>query len=609
MINITILWSMVGSFSLLIGIMYGLVWVMDRKATAHLAFACEALAIAGTVVLELQLMRASTAAEWGELVRWSQIPLCVRFVSTVVFIRLYFGTGQWSLVWAVAFMRVGILVTGFLVDPNFNFSRIDSIEHIQFFGEQVAIVGHAVPSEWQWVATLSTVLVLAFVADASIKLYRKGTAAARRRALVIGGATLLSTAIAIFYTQLMILGGLRVPVLLSLPYLIMLAAMAVEVSRDTLAASRLARELRDSETRLEMAASAAGLGLWSWDSEKNVFWSTSVAKSMLGLAPADRVDFERLGSMLDPDDFARVGDTWRKAAASGIEAEVQFRIRLPDGSSRVLAGRGRSEEDASGKLTNVQGVLRDVTEQVRERQENEELRREIAHAGRVSMLGTLSSSLAHELSQPLGAILMNVETASQLLARPSPDLDEIREILVEIQRDDERASGVIEGLRDLLKRRKIHLVPVSIQQIIDDIRSLLKSDAAVRGVKLECVCDPDVPEIPGDKVHLTQLLLNLVMNGMDAAGERPEAERRVSVRASRAEAGRVEITVEDSGPGIPADAQREIFNPFFTTKPDGMGMGLTITRAIVEAHKGRVRCHNGAHGGAIFHVSLPAHPA
>lgn len=607
MSNITILWSMVGAFSLLLGVMYGLVWVMDRRASAHLAFACEALAIAGTVVIELHLMRATTAAEWGELVRWSQIPLCVRFISTVIFIRLYFGTGRLPLIWAVVALRVGILITGFVVDPNFNYSRIDSIEHIQFLGETVAVVGRAVPSGWQWIATLSTVCVLVFVLDASIQLWRQNTAAGRRRALVIGGATLLSTAIGIFYTQLMILGGLRVPVLLSLPYLIMLAAMAVEVSRDTLAASRLARELRDSEARLEVAASAAGLGLWTWDSEKSMFWSTNAAKSLLGLAPGERVDFERLRAMMDPDDLSRIEDVWRAAAASGVEAEIQFRIRLPDGSTRLLAGRGRSQADGSGKLTNIQGVLRDITEQDRARQENEELRREIAHAGRVSMLGTLSSSLAHELSQPLGAILMNAETAKELLKRPDANLEEVRHILDEIHRDDRRAAEVIEGLRNLLKRRKIDLVPVSIESIIDDVHTLVKSDAAVRGVKLLCSCEPGVGEINGDKVHLTQLLLNLVMNAMDAVGERPELARRVAVLASTGESGTVNITVEDSGAGIPPEELAKVFDPFFTTKPNGMGMGLSISRTIVEAHGGRIECRNGAHGGATFLVSLPAH--
>src|SRR5690349_12555838 len=283
----------------------------------------------------------------------------------------------------------------------------------------------------------------------------------------------------------MIWAGARIPVLLSPPYLLMLGAMTLELSRDTLRASRLARELRASEARLELAASAAGLGLWTWNAANNHFWATQPALAMFGIERDAGIHLARLRSMIDAPDLARIETAWQEATAKGTEAEVQFRVRSPDGTSRTLAARGRSEADERGRVVSAHGVLRDVTEQIRAREENEELRRDLAHAGRVSVLGTLSSSLAHELGQPLGAILLNTEAAEMLLQRPNPDLDEIRQILADIRRDDHRAAEVIDRLRKLLKRRQMDFGPVSVETLVQDVAALLKSDAINRHVTLD----------------------------------------------------------------------------------------------------------------------------
>src|SRR5262249_26342850 len=160
---------------------------MDRKAWAALAFTFEALSIAFIAVLELGSMQAATPGEWGEWVRWIQVPLLIRTAALLLFIRFYFGTGRPCLIWTVIAGRPAIMIFGFLVDPNFNFARIDSIAHVSFFGEQVTVLGEGQPSSYQWIATLMTCLVLAFIADACMTLWRKGTPEARRKVIVIGG--------------------------------------------------------------------------------------------------------------------------------------------------------------------------------------------------------------------------------------------------------------------------------------------------------------------------------------------------------------------------------------------------------------------------------------
>jgi signal transduction histidine kinase len=244
----------------------------------------------------------------------------------------------------------------------------------------------------------------------------------------------------------------------------------------------------------------------------------------------------------------------------------------------------------------------------RNRQAEEEkakLRRELAHAGRVSIMGELASSLAHELSQPLGAILRNAEAADLFLDQSPPDLEEIRAILEDIRKDDERAGTVIDGIRSMLRQQSAEFRPANLDAIVDNVVTLVKPDAQSRGVALVVDLEHDLPRLVGHQVQLQQVLLNLVLNGMEAMEKSPEGKRTLVIRARVPESGRVELTVSDFGPGIPPEDVSRIFDNFYTTKPGGMGMGLSICRRIVEAHGGRIGARNEPDGGATLSVSLP----
>jgi two-component system, LuxR family, sensor kinase FixL len=368
-----------------------------------------------------------------------------------------------------------------------------------------------------------------------------------------------------------------------------------------------AHDLRASDSRFEHAAAAAAadLALWSWDARTNWAWVSAGTRSLFGVSGGEKFDTEGVVSMIDRADFPRVESAWRLAIASGAEAEIQFRVHLPDGNMRWLLARGRSQTDPMGRLVSVQGGLRDVTEQHNAREENEVLRRELAHAGRVSVLGTLSSSLTHELGQPLAAIMLNAETGRLLLEKPNPDLGEVGQILVDIARDDRRAADVIDGMRKFLKSREIEFTQVPVTAMIHEVMTLMRSDAIVRNVVLDCVSQPGLPSIRGDRVHLSQVLINLLINAMDAVTNAPPGDRRVSLHVNTDSNGDIEIAVRDSGPGISPDMIERIFEPFFTTKTSGMGIGLSVSRTIVDAHGGKLWAENAPAGGAVFHVRLP----
>jgi signal transduction histidine kinase len=243
--------------------------------------------------------------------------------------------------------------------------------------------------------------------------------------------------------------------------------------------------------------------------------------------------------------------------------------------------------------------------QRRAEQEAARLRGELAHAGRVSVMGQLASSLAHELAQPLGAMLRNAEAAELYLESESPDLAELRAIVSDIKSDDERARDVIERMRGFLRRHELVRVPIDPAELVEGVLGLVRPDARRRDVRVELTVDRDLPPVAGDPVHLQQVLLNLFVNALDAMEAVPAETRVLEVRLRAADDGGLEIAVRDTGPGIPAAAMPRLFEPFFTTKAQGMGLGLAICRTLVEAHGGSLRAASGGGRGAVFVVHLP----
>jgi signal transduction histidine kinase len=232
---------------------------------------------------------------------------------------------------------------------------------------------------------------------------------------------------------------------------------------------------------------------------------------------------------------------------------------------------------------------------------------ELAHFNRYSMAGELTASIAHELNQPLGAILTNAETAELLLKSSSPNLDEIREIVADIRRDDERAGEVIQRLRSMLKKAPPEIKDFDLNEVVRNTILILSPLAIAREVDFKSVLFPEPLPIRGDRVQLQQVLVNLIVNAMDAMSGPSSAGREVTISTARKQ-DFAEISVLDAGPGIPPDKIKEVFEPFFTTKAQGMGMGLSIARTIVEAHKGRIWAENHSGGGADFRIQLPLKP-
>ena len=485
---VTVIWSMIASACLTLGAIHWLVWYRNRTAWAHLLFSATAASTAAFTFCELRLMRVQTPGELLHALNWGHVALLFWFVSIIWFVRLYLGAGRLWLAWALTVIRVLYLLPSFWYGTSVNLREVTSLRSISFLGDSVTIF-KGIPNPWNLFGFATTVMILIFVADASVTAWRRGD---RRKALTIGGSVEFFLVTGTIESVLIFWANLPMPILLSPLYLGIVAVMGYEVSRDVIRASQLVHELQASEAGLR---------------------------------------------------------------------ESEARIGL--------------------------------------------LRQEIAHAGRVSMMGQLASGLAHEINQPLASILRNAEAAELFLQHPSPDLDEIRAILSDIRSDDERAGDVIDRMRGLLKRQTLDAGRLDVSALVGDVAALVRIDAATRQVKLDIDVPAGLPHVRGDRVQIQQVLLNLILNGMDALHGTRLEDRRVDVTARLDGAQLIEITVGDVGHGIPADKLARIFDPFFTTKPNGLGIGLAVSRRIVEAHSGRLWAENRNGGGAAFRFTLP----
>jgi signal transduction histidine kinase len=233
-------------------------------------------------------------------------------------------------------------------------------------------------------------------------------------------------------------------------------------------------------------------------------------------------------------------------------------------------------------------------------------REQLAHVTRVSTMGELAASLAHELNQPLTAILSNAQAAQRFLNAKPADLKEVREILEDIVTDNSRASEVIRRMRTLVKKEQLEFAPINIAGVIRDVVQLVHSDGILRNIRVEIECQEGLPSARGDRVQLQQVVLNLLVNAFDAMKDAPASERKVVMLAKTNGADTVEVSVRDHGIGLTSDEVVRIFQPFYTTKPDGLGMGLPISRSIIEAHGGRLWAESSVDRGSTFYFTIPA---
>ena len=370
---------------------------------------------------------------------------------------------------------------------------------------------------------------------------------------------------------------------------------------------RAEEALRRSEAYLAEAQRLTHTGSWAYKAGGAAgYWSEENFR-IWGFDPQQGApDLEVVEQRMHPEDRDRAREHGAKAVRQREDFAVEFRIVLPDGKIKHIHALGHPVLTASGDLVEVVGTHVDVTEQKRAEQERDRMRQleaELVHINRVTTMGELTASLAHEVNQPIAAAMTNANTCVRWLAGDNPNIEEAREAAKRIVKDANRAGEIVSRTRLLFKKSAQQQETVDLNEVINDIIVLLRSEAAGHSVSVRTELAEECPRVIGDRVQLQQVLMNLMINSIDAM-KGIEGSRELTLRLQRDNADQLLVSVIDTGAGLPAESEK-IFNAFFTTKPQGTGMGLAISRSIIESHGGRLWATSNSGRGAIFYFTLP----
>jgi signal transduction histidine kinase len=365
--------------------------------------------------------------------------------------------------------------------------------------------------------------------------------------------------------------------------------------------------LRRSESYLAQAQRLAHVGSWAWQiPDKNPLYLSEEWYRIYGFDPKDGMpSWEQRLERIHPDDRTRYQATVDQAIAERSGYDVEFRILLPHAAVTLVHSVGQPVLSPSGELLQFIGVAMDVTASRQAEEERERLQEELAHLAhrnRVSTMGELTASLAHEINQPIGAAVTNAQACLRFLNRDQPNVPEAREAALEMAKDARRAADIIARVRSLYQKGSSKLEIVDVNDLIREMVVMLRNEANRNSVAMRTELGEPLPHVMADRVQLQQVFMNLMLNAIEAMRD---TSGELIIKSQLAEGGQLLLSVSDTGVGLPTGKADEIFEAFFTTKPQGTGLGLAITRSIVESHGGRVWAVANSRRGATFHFTLP----
>ena len=364
--------------------------------------------------------------------------------------------------------------------------------------------------------------------------------------------------------------------------------------------------LREREARISLAAESADLAFWVLYPEQNTVWMSEKGRAMYGFTPLEPLTRESFVSRIHPDERVAVQAAFERARVSQETFEIEHRIVLPDGKVRWVIVRGRCLWDEHGNVLEIICVTIDLSAQRQADLQLQVQREELARLSRIALMGEMTASLGHELNQPLTAIANNAAAARRFFDRGQIDPAILKQLLADIAAASHRAGEVINGIRGMARKGKSTRSPLNLNAVIGDTIRLVHSDILIQETTVVTEFDSRLPDVEADPVQIQQVLLNLIMNALDAVEALPPAKRRIIISTRSLEGNSAEVSVRDFGAGLPKDRPDKVFDHFFSTKAEGTGMGLTIARSIVEAHAGTLGTESAEGGGARFFFRIPA---
>jgi signal transduction histidine kinase len=363
-------------------------------------------------------------------------------------------------------------------------------------------------------------------------------------------------------------------------------------------------ELRRSEAFLADGQRIGKTGSFGWSvSSGELYWSEQTY-NIVEYDRAVKPTLDLIFQLIHPDDRGFVRQALDGATRDNTDFDIEHRLLMPDGRVKHVHIIGRALRNSSGDFEFV-GAVTDITERKEAEEALRQAQDDLARINRVTTMGELTASLAHELSQPISGTMTNANTCLRKLGRDKPDLDEVRAAVTRIARDAQRGAEIIRRIRSQFERRALNREVIDVNEINRETVALLRDEAVRYNVSVRTELAADLPRIVGDRVQLQQVAMNLIVNSMEAMRD-VDGIREIVIKSQRGENEQILVSVSDTGIGFPPQLAEQIFDPFFTTKPRGTGMGLRISRSIIESHSGRLWAVGTPGRGATFHLSLPA---
>src|ERR1700680_2208803 len=369
---------------------------------------------------------------------------------------------------------------------------------------------------------------------------------------------------------------------------------------------RAEADLQASQAYLAEAQRLSHTGSWGWEVVgRNALHLSEEWYRIYGFDPGDGVpDWRKRLQRVHPEDQARWQGALDKAIDKQSEYEVEFRILLPEGTVKHIHSVGHPVLNASGDLVQFVGSSTDITERKQAEEALRQAQADLTHVSRVTTMGELTASLAHEVNQPIGAAVTNANTCLRWLAANPPNVEEARAAVMRIVKDGKRGAEIINRVRQLFQKGTPQREWVDVNEVIREMIVLLGSEATRYNIFVQTELAADLPQVMGDRVQLQQVMMNLIMNSIDAMKD-VDGTRELAIKSQRGQNGELIVSVSDTGVGLPPQQADQIFNAFFTTKVQGTGMGLRISRSIIESHGGRLWAADTSPRGASFHLTLP----
>jgi PAS domain S-box-containing protein len=366
---------------------------------------------------------------------------------------------------------------------------------------------------------------------------------------------------------------------------------------------RIEQAMREHDERMSLAATAADIGFWSFELRTGEVWLSDHCYTMLGIAPGTSPN-DVLERLMPQSSLAEIADRVESTFGRVGTLVDESRIRRPDGTERWLASSARLERGPMGHPLRIIGVSRDITEQRQAERAADERRLALAHLARVATVGELTATIVHEVGQPLGAIMLNAQAAQRLASEPDIDVVELRAVVADLLRDARRASGVIGQLRVLLRRDELARELLDLRAVTQGALDLARGELMKQNIELIVNMPDDSLTVLANRAQLQQVMLNLILNARDAIVSAAPKRRQLQVTVTKGVDSVVSVVVADSGGGISREHLAHVFEPFFTSKSQGLGLGLAVSRSIMLDHGGDLRAEN-VDGGAVLKLILP----